>query len=77
MKDLTPKEIDLLYREALNRPLIDVQSVGKPRVAPEGIKNVQTKFGKFSKIVDIAKQVRNGVSKAGRKGGIRKGGKGG
>ncbi len=64
MKDLTPKEIDLLYREALNRPLIDVQSVGKPRVAPEGIKNVQTKFGKFSKIVDIAKQVRNRVSQA-------------
>lgn len=61
MRDLSPKEIDLLYREALNRPLIDAQAVGKPRVAPEGIKDVQTKYGKLSRIVDIAKQARNRV----------------
>ncbi len=62
MKDLTPKEIDLLYREALNRPLVDMQSVGKPRMAPEGIKDVQTKYGKFSKTIEGVKQVRNRVS---------------
>ena len=61
MRDLSPKEIDLLYREALNRPLIDTQVVGKPRVAPEGIKDVQTKYGFFSNIVDGVKQVRNRV----------------
>jgi hypothetical protein len=61
MRDLSPKEIDLLYREALNRPLIDAQAVGKPRVAPEGIKDVQTKYGKLFRIVDIAKQARNRV----------------
>tara|TARA_R100000734_G_scaffold2184_3_gene2271 strand:- start:9 stop:3905 length:3897 start_codon:yes stop_codon:yes gene_type:complete len=61
MRDLSPKEIDLLYREALNRPLIDAQAVGKPRVAPEGVKDVQTKYGVFSNIVDGVKQVRNRV----------------
>ena len=61
MRDLSPKEIDLLYREALNRPLIDTQAVGKPRVAPEGVKDVQTKYGVFSNIVDGVKQVRNRV----------------
>jgi hypothetical protein len=61
MRDLSPKEIDLLYREALNKPLIDIQAVGKPRVAPEGVKDVQTKYGVFSNIVDGVKQVRNRV----------------
>ena len=61
LKDLTKKEIDLLYREATKQPLIDLNKVGKTPDVPSDLKNVKTNFGKLKFITDVFKQARNRV----------------
>jgi len=62
LKDLTPKEIDLLYREATKQPLIDINKIGKPKDTPSVLKDVKTDLGVFGKVIDVMKQARNRVS---------------
>ena len=62
LKDLTPKEIDLLYREATKQPLIDINKIGKPKETPSVLKDVKTNLGVFGKVIDVMKQARNRVS---------------
>lgn len=62
LKDLTSKEIDLLYREATKQPLIDINKIGKPKDTPSVLKDVKTNLGVFGKVIDVMKQARNRVS---------------
>ena len=72
LQDLSKKEIDLLYREATKQPLIDVNTVGKPKDIPESIKSNIPLLNKLRKIIEIPKQARNRVKQKESKVLIRK-----
>ena len=60
IKDLTPKEIDLLYRDATKKPLIDIDKVMEESI-PKDLVGKKTAIGLIRRLVDGAKQARNRV----------------